>query len=312
MNKAARKNIIIKKPSVLESLASINTVFFDKTGTLTLGTPTLRSVHIFDKNIDENHALVIAAAIELHSLHPLARAITAERSARSLADLPATKVEEVIGKGISGEVEGVRYSLTKSAQSAESGIFIDMQRGETLMARFQFEDQMKENVASFLAIMKKEYTIAMLTGDKKTNAEALFGSLGITIHADMLPEHKFTVVKTERDAGKRVAMVGDGLNDAPALALADAGIVFSGTENSASIEAASAAILSHDISLVQETFSIARRSTAIAKQSIVIGIGLSIVGMGFAAFGFITPVMAAIIQEIIDVGVTINALRAAK
>jgi heavy metal translocating P-type ATPase len=312
MNKAARKNIIIKKPSVLESLAGIQTIFFDKTGTLTLGTPALRSVQIFDKNIDENHALVIAAAIELHSLHPLARAITTQRSARSLADLPATKVEEVIGKGISGEVEGVRYSLTKSAQSAESGIFLDMHRGETLMARFLFEDQMKENVVSFLAAMKKEYSVAMLTGDKKENAQALFGDLGITIHAGMLPEHKFTVVKTERDAGRRVAMVGDGLNDAPALALADAGIVFSGTENSASIEAASAAILSHDIMLVQETFSIARRSTAIAKQSIIIGIGLSIVGMGFAAFGFITPVMAAIIQEIIDVGVTINALRAAK
>ncbi len=144
------------------------------------------------------------------------------------------------------------------------------------------------------------------------NAQRLFGELGVTIHAGQLPEDKFALVKIERDAGHHVAMVGDGLNDAPALALADAGIVFSGTENSASIEAASVAILSHDILLVGETFRISKRATNIALQSIVIGIGLSVVGMGFATFGFITPIAAAVIQELIDVGVTINALRASR
>lgn len=312
MNKAAKRNIIIKKPSVLEALSGATTLFFDKTGTLTLGEPALQRIEVFDKNIDENHALVIAAAIELHSLHPLARAITAERARRKLADLAATRVQETIGSGIEGEVEGVRYRLAKSSLARAHGITIDMLRGEQRMASFVFEDQLKENVADFISSIKSRYRVAILTGDKKENAQRLFGSFGITIHAECLPEDKFTLVKTERDAGRRVVMVGDGLNDAPALALADAGIVFSGTENSASIEAASAAILSHDILLVADTLDISKRATAIAKQSIVIGIGLSLVGMGFASFGFITPVLAAVIQEIIDVGVTINALRAAR
>jgi P-type E1-E2 ATPase len=181
-----------------------------------------------------------------------------------------------------------------------------------MLSRFVFDDQLKENVEEFIEAMKKRHTVAIITGDKKENAERLFGKFGITIHAECLPEHKFAIIKEKRDAGHRVVMVGDGLNDAPALALADAGIVFSGTENSASIEAASAEILSHEILLVGEVLDISKRATRIAFQSIAIGIGLSVVGMGFAAFGFITPVLAAVIQEIIDVGVTINALRAGR
>jgi len=312
MNKAAKRNIIIKKPSVLETLSGVTAIFFDKTGTLTLGEPALRKVEIFDKSIDESHALVIAAAIELHSLHPLARAITAEHARRTLPDLTARSVEETIGVGIAGVVDGKPYRLSKSKESTADGINLDMFRDNIRIARFVFDDQLKQNVEEFIHEMKKRHTIAIITGDKKENAERLFGKFGITIHAECLPEHKFAIIKEKRDAGHRVVMVGDGLNDAPALAMADAGIVFSGTENSASIEAASAAILSHEILLVGDALSISKRATQIALQSIVIGIGLSLVGMGFAAFGFITPVVAAIIQEIIDVGVTINALRAGR
>ncbi len=312
MNKAARQNIIIKKPSVLEALAGVRTIFFDKTGTLTLGEPRLREIKLFDKNIDESHALVIAAAIELHSMHPLARAITGERTRRKLPDVVATKVLETVGAGITGTIDGVSYSLMKSRQSSGGGICIDMHRGGERIAEFIFDDELKENVQKFIEEMKKHYTIAIITGDKLENAQRLFGKFGVTIHANCLPEDKFALVKMERDAGHLVAMVGDGLNDAPALALADAGIVFSGTENSASIEAASVAILSHDILLVKETFDLSRRATQIALQSIAVGIGLSVVGMGFASLGFITPIAAAVIQELIDVGVTINALRAAK
>ncbi len=312
MNKAAQKNIIIKKPAVLEALAQATSIFFDKTGTLTLGEPRLRSINLFDKGIDENHTIVIAAAIELHSLHPLARAITAERSRRTLADLAATNVIETIGSGISGTVEGTIYQLTKTKEVIQGGIGLDMYRGSQLIAQFIFDDELKRDVASMLETLKKNYRVALITGDKQENAQRLFGNFGITIHAGMLPEDKFTIIKVERQAGHRVIMVGDGLNDAPALALADAGIVFSGTENSASIEAASVAILSHDIGLVPETLAIAGRATAIAKQSIIFGIGLSMIGMGFAAAGFITPIVAAIIQELIDVGVTINALRASR
>ena len=171
---------------------------------------------------------------------------------------------------------------------------------------------MKANTPRFLAQLTKRYKVAIITGDSEENARHLFGESKLTIHARATPEQKYEIVKAARAGGETVIMVGDGLNDAPALALADAGIVFSGTENSASIEAASTAILGRDILLVSEVLSLSRRTVSIAKQSIVIGIGLSVIGMLFAAGGFITPVFAAIIQELIDVGVTINALRASR
>lgn len=312
MSKGAKKTIIIKKPAVLEILSRATTIFLDKTGTLTLGEPALTSVTLFDKNVDENHAIVIAAAIEMHSLHPLARAMTAERAKRSLPELVARDVHEIIGQGISGTIEGAVYKIAKSTEPEEGGIALDMEKDGKRIARFIFADELKENARAFLAQIKKHYTVALITGDSQENANRLFGSEGITIHAHCTPEKKYDIIKRAREAGETVVMVGDGLNDAPALALADAGIVFSGTENSASIEAASTAILGHDVMLVKETLTLSKRATSIALQSIVIGIGLSLIGMGFAAAGFITPVLAATIQEIIDVGVTINALRAAR
>lgn len=312
MSKGAKKTIIIKKPAVLEILSRATTLFLDKTGTLTLGQPALTSITLFDKNVDENHAIVIAAAIEMHSLHPLARALTTERARRSLPELVAREVTEMIGQGIAGTVDGATYRLAKSVESEEGGIALDMEKEGKRIARFVFSDELKKNAREFLAAAKKRYTVALITGDSEENARRLFGSENITIYARCTPEKKYDIIKRARDAGEVVVMVGDGLNDAPALALADAGIVFSGTENSASIEAASVAILGHDILLVQEALSLSKRATSIALQSIVVGIGLSLIGMGFAAAGFISPVLAATIQEIIDVGVTINALRAAR
>ncbi len=312
MSHAAKKTIIIKKPSVMEILSSATTIFLDKTGTLTLGEPLLEKVTLHDKNIDEEHAIVIAAAIEMHSLHPLARAMMAERARRSLPELIATNVSEIIGQGITGTVDGKSYTINKSSKVYEGGILLEMRQEEIPIALFFFADQMKKNASGFLAELSKNYKIALITGDSQENADRLFGGHGMTIHARATPEKKFAIVKTARDAGERVIMIGDGLNDAPALALADAGIVFSGTENSASIEAASVAILGHDLALVTETLAISRKTTKIALQSIGFGIGLSLIGMGFAAAGFITPILAATIQEIIDVGVTINALRASR
>lgn len=312
MSKGAKKTIIIKKPAVLEILSRATTIFLDKTGTLTLGQPTLTSIALYDKNVDENHAIVIAAAVEMHSLHPLARAMTAERAKRSLPELMAKDVNEIIGQGISGYVEGSTYRIAKSVEPEEGGIALDMEKDGKRIARFIFADELKSNTKEFLAKIKKHYKVALITGDSQENANRLFGNEGVTIHAHCTPEKKYDIIKRARDAGEVVVMVGDGLNDAPALALADAGIVFSGTENSASIEAASTAILGHDVMLVEEALSLSKRATSIALQSIVIGIGLSLVGMGFAAAGFISPVLAATIQEIIDVGVTINALRASR
>lgn len=312
MSKAAKQTVIIKKPAVLETLARATTIYLDKTGTLTLGQPILVSITVLQKTMTETKALSIAAAIEMHSLHPLARTIVAARSSRKAPEFAATQVQETIGVGISGVVQNERYTISKSNAALEGGINIDLLAGTEPVARFTFTDQVKENANAFLADLAREYKVAIITGDSEANAERLFGGYGVKIYARATPEKKFDIVKSAQANKECVIMVGDGLNDAPALAMADAGIVFSGTENSASIEAASVAILSHDILLVSQTLALSKRTTSIALQSISIGIGLSLIGMGFAAAGFITPVLAATIQELIDVGVTLNALRSAR
>ncbi|MDO8552028.1 MAG: heavy metal translocating P-type ATPase [bacterium] len=310
LSRAARRNIIVKRPVTLEELARTNVVFFDKTGTLTLGEISLKKIENMHASESEEKLLAIASAIEFHSIHPLARAVSTANSSRGAAMLEARNVREITGEGISGDVENRRYTITK-ANSSESGIVLSLLEGKREIARFHFEDEIKENVGKlFRALNARGITIKMLTGDKKENAERLFGKFGISILAECTPESKYLAIDDAKKEGQIVAMVGDGLNDAPAFAHANVGIVFSGTENSASIEAAGVVILGRDVMLIEELFESATRSVRIAGQSIWGGVGLSSVGMVFAAFGFIPPIWGALTQEVIDVAVILNSLRA--
>jgi P-type E1-E2 ATPase len=338
MNIASKKNIIIKRPAALETLANVTAIFFDKTGTLTLGEPTLRTIRVLDPAYSEGALLSIAAAIELHSLHPLAKAIVTEHNTRNkngddknknnsddtkgknIEIQEVTHIVETVGDGIAGAVNGNVYRLKKYSGATdtigdEGGIVIEMSTGGHAIAHFVLDDIIKPGTIALLEKLRTHYHVAILTGDTQENAERLFdghGADGLAIHARCTPEEKFRIIKEAQAHGEKVMMVGDGLNDAPALALADVGVVFSGTENSASIDAAAVAILSRDIALVETTIDIARHSTRIAEQSILWGIGLSIVGMAFALLGYIPPVTGAILQEGIDVTVIFNALRAAQ
>jgi heavy metal translocating P-type ATPase len=312
LNKASKKNIIVKKPAALETLSQITTIFFDKTGTLTLGEPRLSKIEIVSQNFSEDTLLACAAAIEIHSLHPLAKAVVQARKNRNLPNYAAQEVEEKIGDGIKGTVNGKTFLIKKSSQAASNGIAIDIFADGDEVGRLIFEDQIKMGTIEVLKALKTRYTVAILTGDTKENTQKLFDGLDLTIHDRCLPEDKFAIIKAAQINGGKVMMVGDGLNDAPALALADVGVVFSGTENSASIEAAAIAILNRDIASVPFILDVADASTRIARESILWGIGLSIIGMLFAAFGFIPPVTGAILQECIDVTVIMNALRAAR
>ncbi len=310
LSRAARKNVIVKRPAILEEIARARAIYFDKTGTLTLGEPALTKIEPL-AHMSEEDILAIASAIEFHSIHPLARAVQSARAQRSAPALESTQVVETIGKGIEGIVQGTRYRIMKSPV-AESGIVLSLYEGTRELGRLHFEDVMKPGVAEILSALKRRgFDIEMLTGDRRQNAERLFGGLGITIRSELTPESKFAIIDEARAQGRSVIMVGDGLNDAPALAHANVGVVFSGTENSAAIEAAGVAILSSDVSLVRHLIDTAERSTRIARQSIWGGIALSVVGMGLAAFGFIPPVEGAIIQEVIDIVVILNSVRAA-
>jgi heavy metal translocating P-type ATPase len=310
LNKAARKNIIIKSPFVLELLAKTKLFFFDKTGTLTLGEPHLKRIEIFDGAFSREKALSIAAALEQHSFHPIAKAMVEEHRLSDGETLIAQDVEEKIGEGIFGRVGKKRYSIVQAKKNTSDGIAVDLVADRKVIARFLFDDRLKQDVGNMFDYLREHgYALGILTGDRKINAERLFGKFRLPIYAECRPERKTELIERYQREGYLVGMVGDGMNDAPALALADIGIVFSGTENSASIEAADVAIFGRDAWLIRDAIHIGRRSYHVALQSIFIGIGLSVIGMLFAFFGLISPLSGAILQEVIDAVVIVNALR---
>lgn len=314
LSRAAGRNIIVKTPTALETIARVTTIFFDKTGTLTLGEPQLTSITIVNKRASEIQALSFASALEFHSIHPLARAIIAAAKKYNFTPAPASEVKEVLGSGIDGRVNGHAISLRQAPEihHHEGGISLLLTEDGNDFATFHFSDVLKNNVKQFLTDLKDAgFKVSILTGDRRENAEAIFAGLEIDIYANCTPEEKYRIVDAAKARGETIAMVGDGLNDAPALARADVGVVFSGTENSASIEAADVAILGHDVAAIQELFALSKRSVRIASESVYAGIGLSTVGMLFAALGFIAPIQGAILQEGIDVAVIVNALRSA-
>lgn len=306
LNRAARGGIVVKSPKILELLVKTESLFFDKTGTLTLGVPNLLGIKSHDPDFSENKLLDLAVAIEKHSLHPVARAFLAVWEGKNGKKYRAEKVTEKIGEGISGAIEGREYRLVKGEGD---GIAIDMYAGEKRIGQFLFDDVLKDDVGRlFRYLTERGYHLAILTGDRKENADRIFKSFRVPIFADCGPATKAEAVRRGQERGL-VGIIGDGMNDAPALALADVGIVFSGTENSASIEAADVVVLGNDAWKIRDVIHIARKSYRTARESILIGIGLSLLGMLFAFFGFLSPVQGAILQEIIDALVIINALR---
>ncbi|MEK7571527.1 MAG: heavy metal translocating P-type ATPase [Patescibacteria group bacterium] len=315
VNKAAKKRIIVKKLASIEVLSRINTLVFDKTGTITLGIPTLTHIEIIDKAYPSEKILTIAQSLERNSLHPLAKTILAEARRKKLTAPQATEVKESIGSGISGVIEGKKFTITKVPQIKDIGMAIGLLQDKKLIAILHFEDEIKTQSKKTLAAFRKDnLDLYIFTGDKQYATETIAAKLGQTVHikAEMTPEQKQAGISELKKQGKIIGMVGDGINDAPALAKADVGIVFSNEEQTAASEAADIVLLGGNFAAVEETMQIAKRTISIAMQSILWGIGLSTAGMILAAFGYIPPIVGAGIQEAIDIAVIINALRASR
>lgn len=313
VNAAAKKRIIIKKLSVLESLQRVNTIVFDKTGTITLGQPQLTTIAIKDKSYTHQQILSIALAIERNSLHPLAKAIIQKASVQKAPLLHVQDVKEELGKGIRGKIENTTYHIQKLNESEAEGMQVELRAGSKQVAVFTFTDVLKNDSKPIIARLKKlGYQLYIFTGDKKAAAQAITEQLGTSVHvqAEMKPEDKQQGIQELKKEKRVIAMIGDGINDAPALALADVGMVFSNEEQTAASEAADIVLLGGNFALASETFTIAKRTIHIALQSILWGIGVSIFGMILASFGLIPPLLGAGLQEAIDVAVILNALRA--
>jgi heavy metal translocating P-type ATPase len=314
MSAAARERIILKRLSALEVLSRVNTLIFDKTGTITLGKPELSKIEVLSKKFDERKILALASSLERHSMHPLARAIVEAANKQKTSNLVAHDVKEIIGKGIEGTIDGRSYRIGKALKS--SGLHLTLFEEKTPIAHLLLEDHPKKDTTGFFSRLKKQgYEVELFTGDSKERTQELLRGLSIenlVYTAECTPEMKLKGIRHHQKHGDVVAMVGDGLNDAPALAQADVGLAFSHEEHTSASETADGVFLGSDIHLVEKTLRISKRTIHIAKESIFVGIGLSILAMLAATAGWLPPLYGAFLQEVIDVAVIVNALRASR
>lgn len=322
---AARRGIVIRDPTVLERLPTCTTAIFDKTGTLTCGRPELVAV-LPASGRSENDVLRLAASLERYSKHPLAVAVLAAANARNLALGDVGMVSEKPGQGLNGVVDGRDIAVTHrkkliksdptladilppSVSGLECAIMIDGAYGATL----QFRDSPRVEGRDFVGHLGPVHhfkKIMLLSGDRESEVSHLSKLLGIDESlASQTPEQKVEIVRRETAAAPTLFM-GDGINDAPALAVATVGIAF-GKHSAVTAEAAGAVIPESSLQTVDELFHISTAMRRILLQSVIGGMVLSIVAMGFAAMGYISPVMGAVLQEGIDVIAIVNALRLA-
>ena len=325
LSRAARFGVLIKGAGPLETMARIRTLILDKTGTLTDGRPRIVAIDGFGGTAEDD-VLRFAAALDQASKHPVAQAVVAAAKARSLSLPVPTDVAEFPGEGVSGRVEGrevlvggdgfvtARVGRPASAPPVtEAGsVLVAVAVDGRMAGRLAMADPLREGAAAMLAGLRREGVerILLATGDRADVAERVTEGLGLDgLRAGLTPDQKVLLVLSERRHGP-VMMVGDGVNDAPALAAADVGVAMGARGAAASAEAADVVLLVDRIDRLGAGIEIARASRRIAVESVVVGIGLSVLGMIAAAFGHLTPVQGALLQEAIDVAVILNALRA--
>jgi heavy metal translocating P-type ATPase len=329
INRAARRFVIIRHGGALERLGEVTTAIFDKTGTITMGKPRLHDVRVAS-GFDRDTVLRFAGTLEEHSSHLLGRVLVDAVKERDESLLTSGRYVEVPGQGVTGTVDGhaVRVgskALVVSASADGARAAAELEDGDgalraymsidgRLAAVFEFADELRPELPHVLASLKQSGVrrVALLSGDHGEVAEAFGSRAGIgDVHGDLLPADKVRFIEQQSAAGAVVMMVGDGINDAPALAAADVGVALAAHGEGITAEAADVIILVDSLDRVSEAVDIGRRTMRIARQSIVVGLGLSAIAMIFAAFGAIRPIVGAGIQEVIDVAVILNALRTA-
>jgi heavy metal translocating P-type ATPase len=330
LSRAAHIGVIVKGGVAIERLGDARTVLLDKTGTLTLGIPAIERV-IALKDIPREELLRLAASLDQLSSHVLAAAIVRQEDQEAIALTRPETAREAQGQGIEGVVEGRRVLVGSAAWLAEHGIdpadrqalpvsaegnaIVLMGVDEHLAGVFVMGDHIRPDAHELIRRLRAAGVrqVAMLSGDREEIAQAVGRQLGLDrVYAQQSPQDKLDIVRRMQGDPRcsPVVMVGDGINDAPALATADVGIAMSNAAATVSSETADAVITVDRIDRVADAITIGRRTVRIARQSVVSGIGLSMCGMVLAAAGLLVPVAGAIFQEAIDVAVILNALRA--
>lgn len=329
MSRSARSGVVVKGGAALETLGRARCLAMDKTGTVTMGRPEVVEM-ITAPGVDADRMLRAAAAIEQYSPHVLAHAVTVAAARRGLDRPVAEQVCEQPGQGATGIVAGQRIRVGRAAET--TGPRPEWMAGVERRARLDLagiiwisvddvpkaaalvRDPLRSDAARTMRRLRAAglRRLVLLTGDRVDNAVDVADMLGLTeVIADADPADKIAAIRAERRDGVTV-MVGDGVNDAPALAAADVGVALGSRGSTAAAQVADAVILDDRIDRLADAVEIAQRARRIAVQSAVIGMVLSLVAMVAAAFGLLPPAPGALVQEGIDVAVILNALRAVR
>ena len=314
---ASKEGILIKGSAYIDMLSTLDTVAFDKTGTLTEGVFEVLAVH--PQAIGEKDLLHLASHVEMHSTHPIAAALRAAYPSED-DDCVITDIKEIAGQGICANVNGksvavgncaLMESVGASWKACENhGTIIHVAVDGTYMGHIVISDRERADAPAAIASLKNVGVskVVMLTGDKRDVAEEIAAQMGITeVRAELLPQDKVSAVEgllAQKTAGKSLAFVGDGINDAPVLARADVGVAMGGLGSDAAIEAADVVLMDDKLSKLSKAVKIARHTLGIAKQNIVFAIGVKVAVLILAAFG-LAPMWLAVFG---DIGVMVLAV----
>jgi len=319
MSRSSRHGIVVKTGMTIEKLARAQTIAFDKTGTITAGQLFVDRVEIADSAYDRHTVIQLAASAEQASTHILSRSLIADAKKEKIKLLPSEDLEEVTGQGIKATVDGKSVKVGKAGfahteshlSSDETAVFVSVD--DQFIGMITFKDVVRKETPETINKLKALGidNISLITGDKDSIAQTIAKQVGITnVHSECLPEDKIAILKNVNDSERPVIMVGDGVNDAPALSIADVGIAMGAHGSTAASESADAVILRDDLGRVAEAVNISRDTMKIAKQSVLIGIFICVFLMLVASFGVIPALLGAALQEVIDTVSILSALRA--
>ena len=320
---SAKRGLLIKGGKYLELLARADVLLVDKTGTLTLGQPQVTDI-ISLNGLSRAEILGLAASAERYSEHPLAEAVRVLARKENAMVVEPEKFEAIPGHGVQAIINSqmIRVGNTRMIPSAASlpiapdleaqgKTLLFMERDQEVVGVFAAADTLRSEVPAALAEVRSLGIrhIELLTGDNERTASALAQQLGVSYRANLLPENKIDVVKEYQAKGHTVVMIGDGVNDAPALAQADIGIAMGAAGTDVAIEAAHIALMREDWNLVPEVLKIAKRTMKIVKTNLAFTTVYNLVGLSLAALGVLPPVLAAAAQSLPDIGIMGNSAR---
>jgi Cd2+/Zn2+-exporting ATPase len=327
---AAKRGILIRGGATLESIGKTDTVVLDKTGTLTLGSPQVVDVKTFSGKT-EAQVITLAALAEKFSEHPLAKAVLEKANKQGICTEDPSSFEVLPGQGVVVSYQGKevlagnekllqtkKVAINKEAQDSltaqkELGrtVFLICENG-SVVGLVSVADVSRQGVAEAVANMRSAGVkhVVMLTGDNSATAHAIANQAGISeVCADLLPKGKVDYIKKLKGNGNRILMVGDGINDAPALAAAHVGVAMGKTGTDVAIETADVVLISDDLSKIPQVIKIGRKTVSLIKQNILIALAINIIGIFLAVSGDINPVIAAAIHEGNALFVVLNSAR---